>query len=120
MTKQHPVRGEIGRFRWFFWEFRYAMYNNSNSWRATLLIFAIGFALHSPFGYTLIVYVGYLICECLDQMKKARVIEYEMEGWEADPDESEYENKGNLSRVRLTGQNQVVAYRVANLLKRMR
>jgi hypothetical protein len=119
MTKQHPARGEVGRLRWFLWEVLHAIYTTSFPWRATLLIFAIGPLVHSPFGYTFFVYVGYLICAVLDQIKKDRVFEDEMDGWEANPDESEYETKGNFSRVRLTGQNQIVAHRVAQLLTRM-
>jgi hypothetical protein len=117
--KKHPVRGEVGRLRWFFWEFRYAMYTTSFPWRATLLIFAVGFALHSPVKYTFLVYVGFLICGCFDQMKKDRVMEDELDGWETDEEQSGYEIKGNLSRVRLSGQNQIVAYRVAEVLRRM-
>jgi hypothetical protein len=119
MMKQQPVRGEVGRLRWFFWRVRHAMYTTSFPWRATLLIFAIGPTLHSPVVYTFLVYVGYLICGVLDQMKKDQVFEDEIEAWKADPDNSEYEIKGNFSRRRLAGQNQIVAYRVGQLLSRM-
>jgi hypothetical protein len=119
MTKQDPVRGDVGRLRWFFWEFRYAMYNMKYPWRATLLIFGIAPVVHSPYGYTLLVYFGFLICGCLDQMNKIKVFEAQMEDWEADPDDPENETKGNFSRRRLTGQNQIVAYRVADLLSKI-
>jgi hypothetical protein len=119
MTKQHPVRGEVGRLRSFIWEFGYAMYNMKFPWRATLLIFAVSPIVHSPIGYTLLVYVGFLICGCLDQMNKNKVFEDEMGGWETDPDESEHETKANLSRVKLTGPNQIVVFRLADLISRM-
>lgn len=119
VTTQDPVRGDVGKLTWFFWRFRFAMYNMKFPWRATLLIFAVGPVAHSPFAYTLLVYVGFLICECLDQMNKQRVVEDQMDGWEADRDAPESETKGNLSRVRLTGQNQIVAYRLADLLSRI-
>jgi hypothetical protein len=110
---KHPVRGEVGRFRWFLWGFRYAMHNTKFPWRATLLIFALGPVVHSPFGYTLVVWFGFLVCGCLDQMNKYQVFEDQIDGWKADSDDSEYETKGNLSHVKLTGQNQIVAYRLA-------
>jgi hypothetical protein len=119
MAKQHPVRGDVGRFTWFVWKFGRAMYSMKFPWRATLLIFAISPLIHSPFAYTILVYVGFLICGCLDQMKKYQVFEDEMEGWEADPVESAHETRGNLSRVKLTGQNQIVAYRLADIMSRM-
>jgi hypothetical protein len=119
MTKKHPVRGDIGRLRWFLWEFRYAMYNVKFPWRATFLIFAMGPVVHSPFAYTILVWFGFLICGCLDQMNKFRVFEDQTEGWEADPDDSGSETRGNLSRVRLTGQNQIVAYRLADIFSKM-
>jgi hypothetical protein len=119
MKKQHPVRGDVGTLTWFYWKFVRAMYDMKFPWRATLLIFAVGPVVHSPFEYTFLVYVGFLICGCLDQMKKYQVFENEMEGWEVDPNDPEHETKGNLYRIRLSGQNQIVAYRVADLISRM-
>ena len=125
MTKQHLVRREelrlskLTELRFLFWGVLRAAYNTPFPWRATLLIFAVGPVVHTSFGYTFLVYVGYLICAVLDQFKKDHVFEDEMDDWEEDPDQSEYETKGNLSRVKLTGQNQIVAYRVASLLNRM-
>jgi hypothetical protein len=119
MTKQHPIRGEVGQLRWFVWKFERAIYNTKFPWRATLLIFAIAPVVHSPFGYTFVVYVCFIICGYLDQMNKYQAFENEMEGWEEDPNDPSYEIKGNLSRVRLTGQNQIVAHRLAELLTRM-
>ena len=116
---RRPARGEVGRLRWFFWEVLHAIYNTSFPWRATFLIFAIGPLIHSPFGYSFLVCVGYLICSVLDQIKKERVFEDEIDAWKADPDNSEYEIKGKLSRRRLAGENQIVAYRVGQLISRM-
>lgn len=95
------------------------MNNTPYPWRATLLIFALGPVVHAPVGYTFLVYIGYWICAVLEQMGKEQVFEDHMDGWETDPHDPEHEDKGNLTRVKLTGQNQVVAYRVAHLLSRM-
>jgi hypothetical protein len=119
MKKQHPVRGEVGRLKWFYWGFLYACGAVHFPWRATLLIFAIGPLLHAPFVSTFLVYIGYLICMILDQMAKDRRIEFELDGWEVDPDDEESETKGNLSRRRLAGENQIVTYRLATFLGRL-
>ena len=116
--KQHPLRGEVGRLRWFFWGFEHARYNMSYPWRATLLIFAIGPVVHSPLSYTFLVYIGYLICAVLDQMKKDHVYGEEI-SWELDPDDPQEETLGEQSRVRLPMEYQITVTRVAELLQKM-
>jgi hypothetical protein len=71
-----------------------------------------------------VILVGYALAEYLDQRqeKKTReeIFDDTLFGWEPSEDDKEYEDKGGLSRVRLTGQNQIVAVRVGELLVRMR
>ena len=73
---------------------------------------------------TAAILVGYGIAEYVDQRqtRKARdeIFENEVLGWEASEDHPEYEDKGVLTRVRLTGNNQILATRIAELLVRMR
>jgi hypothetical protein len=60
-------------------------------------------------------------CRILDQRlaKKAREesIDKVMFGWEPSKDDPEYEDKGGLTRVRLTGKDQILAARIAELLR---
>ena len=80
-------------------------------------------ALHLSGWNTAVVLVGYAIAEYFDHRQKrrarAKVVEGEIYGWEQSKSDSEYEEKGNLSRVRLVGQNQIIAARVAELVSRM-
>jgi hypothetical protein len=70
----------------------------------------------SPWTIVLIL-AGYVVVEWLDQRlargARRAAIDYEMEGWEPDGDDSEHENKGTLTRVRLSGSDQVIVTRLA-------
>jgi hypothetical protein len=87
-------------------------------WRATLLIFVIGPALHVQLTYIFLVYIGYLVCAVFDQMQKDRVLDEETL-WQSDPNDPQRESFGGLSRVKLPRDHQITVYRVAALLKRM-
>ncbi len=93
------------------------------SFRATFLILAAAVIFHVSVWETCLVLVGYFsfarLDEWLAKKAKEKVIDDEMEGWETDPDNPEYETKGDLSRVKLTGKEQIVAARVAHLLRRI-
>ena len=93
------------------------------STRALFLIAAAAAIFHLSSWQASVVLFGYGICAYFDQWlsrrEREKVISDEMDGWEKDSDEAEYETKGNWSRVRLTGQNQIIAARVANLLRRI-
>jgi hypothetical protein len=71
-----------------------------------------------------VILIGYGIAEYVDQRqaKKAKeeICDEELFGWEPSKDEPESEEKGAFSRVRLTGQEQILAVRIAELLVRMR
>lgn len=93
------------------------------SLRAIYLLLFGAAALHLPFWAWICLLVGYAVCEFLDNRRgskaKDRVFEDEMEGWEPDPGDPSLEHKNGEVRVRLTGQEQIVAMRVAQLLWRM-
>jgi hypothetical protein len=118
MDTQRALRGEVGRIQWFFWGVEHAMHNMAYPWKATLLIFATGPALHVPLTYTLLVYIGYLVCAVLDQMQKDNVLDEETL-WQSDPNDPKWESFGGLRRVKLPLDHQITVYRVAELLKRM-
>lgn len=71
---------------------------------------------------TAIILVGYGIAEFWDQRQawkaRERVFEDVMDGWEPSTDDPSDEEKDEWSRVRLTGQNQIIAARIAELLRR--
>jgi hypothetical protein len=71
-----------------------------------------------------VVLVGYGIAEYIDQRqaKKTRdeIFDDVLFGWEPSKDDPEYEDKGAMTRVRLTGSDQILAARIAELLARMR
>jgi hypothetical protein len=58
----------------------------------------------------------------LRQAKKVRreIVDDLMFGWEPSEDDAEYEHKGDLSRVRLTGKEQILVTRIAEMFVRVR
>ena len=93
------------------------------SLRAWFLIVAAAVVFRLSFWHTIVLIIGYAIFDGLDQWlaKTARekVIDDEISGWEQDPDQPEYENKGNLTRLRLTQNEQIIVTRVADIMRRM-
>lgn len=93
------------------------------SFRAWFLIIVACVAFNFSRWGTGFVLMGYALAEYADQRQakkaRAKVFEDVMEGWEQSKEGSEYEEKGNLSRVRLVGQNQIIAARIADLVERM-
>jgi hypothetical protein len=97
------------------------------SLRAAFLIVAATVILHISFLPTVALLIGYGICADIDQWlaKRARtkaltkLFDEEIFGWEPDPNKPEYENWGNLTRRRLTGNDQIIVTRVAEILRRM-
>ena len=70
-----------------------------------------------------VLFAGYGVCASLDnrgrQKAKERVFDDEIYGWEPDPLEPSEECKDGLNRLKLTGQQQILASRVGQLLRRM-
>jgi len=55
----------------------------------------------------------------LSQRAKEKAIHDVMCGWKVSAEDPEYEDKGKVSRTRLTGSDQIIAARVAELLTRV-
>jgi hypothetical protein len=92
-----------------------------------LLVVACVFVFHLPYWGTILVLIGFEIAEDLDQRRamkaaiKARwkIHEELMDGWEPSKDDPESEEKGDWTRVRLTGKDQILLTRIAELFVRM-
>ena len=97
--------------------------NMQISWRVAFLIVAAAGAMHLSLWKVFVVLVGYLGFEQLDrrlsQRAKEKAIHDVMCGWKVSAEDPEYEDKGEVSRVRLTGSDQVITARVAELLTRI-
>ena len=93
------------------------------SFRAVFLIIAATLIFHlSPLqGFVLL--VGYVGCASLDKWlanrERDKLIECEISGWNPDPKKPEYEDKGNLTRLKLPQNEQIIVTRVAELLRRI-
>ena len=79
--------------------------------------------MHLSLWKVFVVLVGYLGFEQLDRMlsqrAKEKAIHDVMCAWKVSADDAEYEDKGEVSRVQLTGSDQIIAARVAELLTRV-
>jgi hypothetical protein len=93
------------------------------SGRALFFICLLASILKPSFWDFISLYAVYLMLERLDRWharkEKQKEVDDEIYGWKQDPDDPEYESKGGLSRIKLTGQNQIIVTRVAELLTRM-
>lgn len=87
------------------------------------MIVAAGVVFHVAPWATFLVLIGYWSFERLDQWlarrAKEKAIENELWGWETDPEDPESETKGQLTRVKLDGKDQIIVARVAELLRRI-
>ena len=91
--------------------------------RAAFLLIAAAAIFHLPVWKVCLLLIGYVGFESLDQWlakrAKGKVIEDEIYGWETDRDDSSEETKGNLTRVKLSGHQQIIVTRVAEILRRI-
>ncbi len=95
------------------------------SWGVLFLITAAAGMLHLAEWKFFVVFVGYWSLDSLDRWlaKKAkakaigRAIDDVLFGWETDPKNPEWEEKDEWSRVKLTGKDQIIVARVADLLR---
>src|SRR2546429_7719485 len=96
--------------------------NMQISWRVAFLIVAAAGAMHLSLWKVFVVLVGYLGFEQLDRWlskrAKEKAIHGVMCGWKVSADDAEYEDKGAVSRARLTGSDQIITARVAELLRK--
>jgi len=96
--------------------------------RAAFVILVVAFLFHLGIWSVVAIAVGYSIADSLDryleerQTKKARDAIYDdlMDGWKQSKDDPKYEEKGDWLRLRLTGNDQIIVTRIAELLWRMR
>jgi hypothetical protein len=89
--------------------------------RAWFLIIVACAVLKLSIWMTVAIVFGYEIAEYFDQRhaKKAReeILDDVIFAWEPSKDDPEHEEKGGLTRVRLTGKDQILVARVAELLR---
>jgi hypothetical protein len=101
---------------------RQALFHYRPSYAVVFLII-VGLALtrSSAFMATLLV-LGYIFFNVLDYIFKRKAIENlfdEETDWKHDKTNPEYENRGNLTRVKLTGANAIIVTRIGEMLRRM-
>ncbi len=100
-----------------------AWYTYKPSYAAMFLILVGTVAARFPVWIALSVVVGYIALDFLDCIVKRKAIEKlfdeETAGWEQDKKDSEYESRGNLSRLKLTGTDQIIVTRIGEMLRRM-
>jgi hypothetical protein len=93
------------------------------SLRSAFLIVAAAAVLDLSLLKTCLILIGYWCFERLDlwlakRVKDAAIADV-MDGWETNPEYPEDEDKGGLTRVKLSGPNQIIVARVAELLRRV-
>jgi hypothetical protein len=93
------------------------------SFRVLFLIVTGSVALHISTLTTFIMLVGYVAFERFDWWLARREREKKFDeiifNWEPSKEEPESEEQGGISRIRLTGQNQIITARIADLLRGM-
>jgi hypothetical protein len=93
------------------------------SYRVLFLILTASVVLHVSPPDILAILIVYLVLEHLDRWltKRARSNLFDdiIFGWEQDKDEPHSEEKRGMSRVRLTGENQIITARIADLLREL-
>jgi hypothetical protein len=89
--------------------------------RIAFLIVAGGVILHVAVLPIFVVLIGYFgfasLDEWLAQRKRDAAWESEICDWIVDPEDPESETKGGLSRVKLPQAQQIVVFRVGELLR---
>jgi hypothetical protein len=99
----------------------------SMPFRTLFVIIVVSLAAHIPFWSMIVILVGYGICEDIDKhfakKEKAKAInetfDDEMHEWKQRPDKADWEEKGDMDRIKLPQQEQIVVYRVAEIMRRM-
>lgn len=71
----------------------------------------------------MILVFGYLACWGIDsrlvERERNRIFDDELYSWKQDSNDPSLETNGNISRARLTGPDQIIVARIANLLRRL-
>jgi hypothetical protein len=95
--------------------------------RTLFVIIVVSLAAHIPFWPMILILVGYGICEDIDKYfakkEKAKAIndafDDEMHDWKQHPGKPDWEEKGDMDRIKLPQQERIVVYRVAEAVRRM-
>ena len=90
------------------------------SFKAVFLIVAASVVFHVSLWQIFTILFGYTICEYADQHQSNKAkqawFEYETSGWTTDPKDPTHEEKGNLTRVKLSDPEQIIVTRVGRIL----
>ena len=101
----------------------YAFHKYRPSFAIVFLILAGAAAVRLTTRTALLVVLGYVAFDFLDCVLKRKAIEKlleeETDGWKQDKEDSEYEYRGNLSRIKLKGPDQIIVSRIGEMLRRM-
>jgi len=101
----------------------YVLHTYKPSYAVVFLILVGSAAARFSAQMALLVVAGYVAFDFLDCVLKRREIEKLLEGetmgWKQDREDSEYESRGNLSRIKLTGADQIIVTRIGEMLRRM-
>ena len=95
--------------------------------RTLFVIAGVSLAAHIPFWSMILILVGYGICEDIDKYlankDKVKAInnsfDDEIHDWKQHPDKPDWEEKDDMDRIKLPQQEQIVVYRVAEVVRRM-
>jgi hypothetical protein len=91
----------------------------------TYFLIVVGLAIfHLSWWRTAFVLIGYYACSSLDEWlvrrSREKAFEYEVEDWQIDQSDPEWESKGNWTRRRLSGSDQMIVTRVIEFIWRIR
>ena len=84
-----------------------------------------GAALNLSWWKVSLLLAGYAICDGIDEILLKRrmrrrlieAVDYEFHEWKTEQDDPTMESKGNLSRFKLTQENQILLTRVTDLMR---
>ena len=99
----------------------------SMPFRTMFVIIVVSLAAHIRFWPMLLLLVGYGICEDIDKYfankEKVKAVNDafsdEIHDWNQHPDKPDWEEKGDMDRIKLQQQERIVVYRVAEVVRRM-
>jgi hypothetical protein len=101
----------------------YVLHTYRPSFAVVFLILAGSAAVRFSTWMALLVVAGYIAFDFLDCVLKRKAVEKLLEdettGWKQDKEGSEWESRGNLSRIKLTGSDQIIVGRIGEMLRRM-
>lgn len=107
---------------WKWADEMFQVVQSSLSWGTVVLLVVVVDGFHFSVWKAAGIFVVYVLGVFVDRKEKREirdaVLDDELFGWEVDADDPEHENKGTVTRIRLTGENQIIVARVAELLRK--